>query len=369
MANEEPAGKIGIGPEYRIGALIQFIAVVALGLLFAVYLPPPEFLVLKYAPWAMVMLVVLVHLCVQGGCWPFSPPEGSWVPGKSRFVPGIGMSVIWMALTFGLLFFMMYVYPKWPLSPLFVWFGTIAFWMVLFYGINWDTWPFKGKMHSWATMIASYVVIVTLSAVIWNFTNLAGTPFADSPFDPKGPVNMNWLSGFLLWGIAWFTVFSPAFTMQGTPFCKLGKPAMGIAQTVLAHVLAYVCWSGTLAMGVPPTFSSCALAGSLIFVAYVHSWMFNFWGVTQFTGAMRAFAALALQIVLAGVWILVARIILGPYAATAAELKLPTDINILTLLFSLDICLPALIAHNCFWLRAPLTLPMPPGVPPPDQAE
>jgi len=60
---------------------------------------------------------------------------------------------------------------------------------------------------------------------------------------------------------------------------------------------------------------------------------------------------------------------LGPYAATVAGMNLPTDINVLTLLFTLDICLPVLIAHNSFWLRAPLTLPMPPGVPPSDQAE
>jgi hypothetical protein len=144
---------------------------------------------------------------------------------------------------------------------------------------------------------------------------------------------------------------------------------MGIAQTILAHVLGYVCWTSALAAGLSPTFASCAMAGSLVFAAYVHSWMFNLWGATKFTGATRAFVALALQIVLAGVWILVARFILGPYAATVAGMNLPTDINVLTLLFTLDICLPVLIAHNSFWLRAPLTLPMPPGVPPSDQAE
>ena len=369
MGKQEQTEKIGIGPAYRWGAVIQFIAVVSLALLLFVYLPSPEFFALKYGPWAMVMLVVLVHLSVQGGSWPFAPPDGGWAPGKSRLLSGIGMTTIWMILTFALLFFMMYVYPKWPFGPLYVWFGTIAFWMTLFYGINWDTWPFKGKMHSWATMIAGYAVIVTFSSLIWNFVNLAGTPFADSPYDPQGPVNVNWLSGFLLWGIAWFTVFSPAFTMQGWPFTKLGQPAMGIAQTILAHVLGYVCWTSALAAGLSPTFASCAMAGSLVFAAYVHSWMFNLWGATKFTGATRAFVALALQIVLAGIWILVARFILGPYAATVAGMNLPTDINVLTLLFTLDICLPVLIAHNSFWLRAPLTLPMPPGVPPSDQAE
>ena len=41
MASNEQAGKIGIGPEGRMGALIQFVVVVALALAFAVYLLSP----------------------------------------------------------------------------------------------------------------------------------------------------------------------------------------------------------------------------------------------------------------------------------------------------------------------------------------
>lgn len=50
-----------------------------------------------------------------------------------------------------------------------------------------------------------------------------------------------------------------------------------------------------------------------------------------------------------------------------AALKLPADVNILIIYFNLCIFGPALIAHNAFWLRWPLTMPNPPGTPPPNQ--
>jgi hypothetical protein len=62
------------------------------------------------------------------------------------------------------------------------------------------------------------------------------------------------------------------------------------------------------------------------------------------------------------------RPILGPAAETIAAAKLPADVNILIIYVNLCILAPALIAHNAFWLRWPLTLPNPPGTPPPDQA-
>jgi hypothetical protein len=46
---------------------------------------------------------------------------------------------------------------------------------------------------------------------------------------------------------------------------------------------------------------------------------------------------------------------------------LPADVNILIIYLNLCIVGPALILHNAFWLRWPLTIPTPPGTPPPDQ--
>jgi hypothetical protein len=70
--------------------------------------------------------------------------------------------------------------------------------------------------------------------------------------------------------------------------------------------------------------------------------------------------------VLTAIWIGICNVILGPAANTIAALKLPADINILIIYLNLCIVGPALIAHNAFWLRWPLTLPNPPGTPPPD---
>ena len=61
------------------------------------------------------------------------------------------------------------------------------------------------------------------------------------------------------------------------------------------------------------------------------------------------------------------REILGPAGAQIAAAKLPADVNILIIYLNLCIVAPALIPHNAFWLRWPLTLPTPPGTPPPDQ--
>jgi hypothetical protein len=67
-------------------------------------------------------------------------------------------------------------------------------------------------------------------------------------------------------------------------------------------------------------------------------------------------------------WIGVMNMALRPAAATLASAKLPADINILTVYFNLCILAPIMIAHNAFGLRWPLSLPAPPGTPPPDQS-
>jgi hypothetical protein len=116
-----------------------------------------------------------------------------------------------------------------------------------------------------------------------------------------------------------------------------------------------------LAMGISPTFSFGAVASSIIFWSLVYSWHFQFWGITKLTGAARAITAFIIVIVLVAIWIAVCNVILGPYAADVAAAKLPADVNILIIYLNLCIVGPALIAHNAFWLRWPLTLPNPPG--------
>jgi hypothetical protein len=109
------------------------------------------------------------------------------------------------------------------------------------------------------------------------------------------------------------------------------------------------------------------VGSSLILWTLAHSWHLQFWGVTKFTHFKRAISAFVLQCVIIAIWILLLKLILGPAAAAIAAAKLPADVNILILYLNLCIVATALIAHNAFWLRCPLTLPTPPGTPPPDQ--
>ena len=90
-------------------------------------------------------------------------------------------------------------------------------------------------------------------------------------------------------------------------------------------------------------------------------------GVTKYTHFNRAILAFIFQCIFIVIWIIILRLILGPAANAIAAAKLPADVNILIIYLNLCIVAPALIVHNAFWLRWPLTLPTPPGTPPPDQ--
>jgi hypothetical protein len=218
-------------------------------------------------------------------------------------------------------------------------------------------------------MAISFIIVMVVSILIWNFlTNLDGTPLADTPINHKGPLNVNWLTGYLVWSIAWFFVFSPVFTTQGWPFTSWGNPGAAIGQTILAHILGYICWRVSLTLGISPTTSFAAAGSSLIFWPLVHSWHLQFWGVTKYTHLERAISAFIVQFMIIGIWIIILRLILKPAGEAIAAANLPADINILIIYLNLCIVAPALIAHNAFWLRWPLTLPNPPGTPPPDQA-
>jgi hypothetical protein len=368
MGTENPTGKIGIGPEGRPAALIQFVVFAILSALIFVYWVPPASIPLTILPATLIMLITLGLLVLAGDCFPWAPPGGNWNPSKSRFTAGLGMTVLWAIFTALWIVIMEYVYPRWPMSPLFLWWGALGFGTTLLYCINWGSWPFKGKMHPWLTMLFSLIVVVVVASVVWAFTNLANSPLAGSPFDHKGPLNADWLTGLVVWIIAWFFVFSPVFCTQGWPFAKWGHPGAAIGQTILAVILAYIFWAGGLAIGVSPSFSFGAVGSSVILWCLAYSWHFQFWGITKLTGGSRAIAAFVIIAVIVVIWVFITRAILGAAAATMAQLKLPADINILTIYFNLCILGPALIAHNAYWLRWPLTLPTPPGTPPPNES-
>ncbi|MFZ7111862.1 MAG: hypothetical protein ACOWYE_09280 [Desulfatiglandales bacterium] len=365
MAN----GKIGIGPEGSLGGFIQLIILSFLGIVLCVYALPLDLIILKIMPATLIMLVALGHLSLLGDSFPYAPPGGDWTPEKSRFSAGLRMTCIWVVFTFAVLLFMRFVYPGWPIGPLYIWFGAIAFGLTLLYGINWNGWPFKGHMHPWAMMAVGFVVIMGLSILIWTtLTNLDGTPLADTPMNHHGPLQAEWFTGYIVWVIAWFFVFNPVFTTQGWPFGKLGHPGAAVAQTIIALILGYIFWNGSLSMGISPSLSFGAIASSIILWGLIYGWHLQFWGITKQTFGTRAVLAFIIQCIIVVVWIFILRLILAPAAAALAAAQLPADINILILYFNLCILGPALIGHNAFWLRWPLTMPAPPGTPPPDQS-
>lgn len=358
-----------IGPESPIAGLIQLVVIGTIGFLALVQFMPIEFIVLKLLPTSLVYLVVLGHLALLGDNYPFAPPAGSWTPDKSRLTAGVGMVIIWAFFSVATLQFMINVFPKWPVSPLYLWFGAIVFAFTVLYGINWNGWPFKGVVHPAVMVFISAILIVSLSSLVWIFlTNLDGTPFADSPMNHHGPLNVQWLTGYLVWFIACFFILNPVFTTQGWPFHALGHPGAALAQTVTALALSYLFWVGSLKLGMSPSFSFGALASSIITWAVIYCWHLQFWGITRFTNGTRAILAILVVLALTGVWLLVTKALLAPAAAAVSAANLPADINVLTIYYNLCVLAPLMIAHNAFSLRWPLTLPAPPGTPAPDES-
>ena len=130
-------GKIGIGPSGPTAGLIQFIAFAVVGVVVFVYAIPVGLIIMKIIPATLLMLVALGCLVLLGDNFPLAPPGGQWwTPDKPRYVAGIGMTLLWVVFTFVILLFMRFIYPGWPVGPLYLWFGVIGFWLTLLYGVN-----------------------------------------------------------------------------------------------------------------------------------------------------------------------------------------------------------------------------------------
>lgn len=369
MGNEAPTKRIGIGPPGKYGGLIQFIVFWVLCVVFLTYLLPTKYLVNNLLPATLFMLVTLGHLTMVGDGWPFSPPAGRWRPGKSRFWAGFGLTICWIVFTFAMILFARFIYPKWVLGPNYLWFGVVGFWATLQSGVIWGGWPYKGRMHPWAAMFTSFLFVVLTCLFFWFvLMNLDGTPMADTPSNHHGPFGAGQVVGFLVFAIAWTFVFGPIFTTQGTFFGKLRMPYSGILQTILAHVVAFITYYVPVKLGVNESFWVFGVGASWIFWPLVHSWHLQYWGVRKVTGIKRAVGAFVIQVVLVIVWVVIMRLILGPMADRAAELGVQADVYTFITWVNLCILAPALIFHNSAWMRWPLTMPTPPGVPARDVA-
>ncbi|PCN50049.1 hypothetical protein B6U99_06570 [Candidatus Geothermarchaeota archaeon ex4572_27] len=297
-------------------------------------------------PASLFMLIWLGILVFIAGGWPLAPPLGSWRPGVSRAVPGVGMTAIWWALTVATVL-VAQLFMAWPE---FLPYGVVGFWLTLLWGVNLASWPLAGKVRpSIALVVGAIVIYGATSAIYYGLVKPSIVP-------------PDYMVGLLLWHVAWLLVFSPAFITQGSPFRRLKQPGLGVAELVLSFILAYVSWDVfTLRMGLAtPQFSFGVAASGVIMWSLAYSWAFSFAGVAKYRQPKRGVLAFMVMVAIVAAW---TAIMWAPLQWP--EPKLP--IELAATYFNLCVVMPALVAHNAFWLRAPLAPPTPLGAPPPDQ--
>jgi len=349
-------GRVTIGQ-----ALLRFLGCMVIAWLF-MYLVPMGWFITYYIPFSFFLLMGTVVFGVCGQGWPFAAPGGFlWKPGMNRLIPGFTMMALLIIVAILLALFEENVWPAMPLFPTGLWFGIIIFMVTLWYTFN-GVGPFPFK-KPWANFSFAFLLILGITGVIWALcVNLVGTPFEGASFDPKGQFQAEWWFGFCIWIIVWIQVFGSPMCFQGWPFYKLGKPLYQIVLTIVAIVLGYACWQGSLAMGLSPTFSFGAIAASMIGWTLMHSVAFELFPFAKFKQPKRGvFLFILEEIVLTAIWILLLRVILSPMVPQLEATGLAGfDINALSAFFTLHATAIVLLVHHFFFMRAPLSIPGPP---------
>ena len=347
----------GIG---QLGLYLGFFMTLSWALMYFI---PTVFLFTVLLPASFYMLYSLVVFCplISGG-WPFAPPLGNWQPADGIWKPGLGTSALIAAAAVAGPLCTSYLYPKFPLFPVGFWWGIILFTVTLWYAFVWNGWPLNGKCSPAVRGIGGGLVILGVTAAIWQLVNLSGTPFAGAPFDPKGPFQAEWFFGFLVWTIVWIQAFSNVLTFQQWPFYKFGQPWGEIANTLFCVCLGWLCWTASLRF-LPPTFSFAAVAGSIIGMQNFHGAIFGYYPFLKFKQPVRGICNFFCELVLAAFWIALMRVLMPPILAKVQAAGLPFDINVVSVLFTLHFVALLTLIHNFYFLRAPLAPSGPPPAP------
>lgn len=349
-------------------ALFRFAGVVVIAWLLMMVVPMPWFIT-YYLPMSFFLLMGLVTFGICGLGWPFAAPMGIFAGSNNRLGPGLLMLVVWIALAVFLAWVEENIWPRIPLaSPAGAWFGIIVFGVTL-----WYTFDHIGPHPTpkfWANWLIALVVILVLTSIIFSTcVNFAGfPPLENHPANPKGFFHGDYWFGLCVWVIVWVQVFGDPMCLQGWPFYKLGAPFHQILLTLAVVVLGYICWAGSLALGIPPTFSFGAIGASMIGWSLMHAVAFQMFPFAKYTQPKRgAYNFVLEEIVLTAVWIIVLRIILQPvwirFQAGMNALGLPPhafDINMLSAFFTLHVAAVVLLIHELFFARVPLAVPTPP---------
>lgn len=361
-------------------ACVRFVIILAISWLLIFLVPMPWF-ISYYLPMSFFLLMGLVTFGICGLGWPLVAPAGKmWRP-ENRIVPGILMIILWIVLAVALAWVEENVWPAIPLgSPAGAWFGIIVFAVTLWYTFNGiGPHPFK---QPWLNWLFASVLILVLTGVIWSLCVSfdAFPPLKDHPANPRGVFPGPFWFGLCVWIIVWIQVFGGPMCLQGWPFYKLKTPYYQITLTICAILLGYICWKGSLAIGISPTFSFGAIGASMIGWSLMHAVAFEMVPFAKHIQPRRGLYNFILEeIVLTAVWIVFLRIILIPinvrFQAGLAALGLPPgamDINMLSAFFTLHVVAVVLLIHQFFLMRVPLSIPGPPlgpeEVPPPAEA-
>jgi len=351
-ASAPTVGVMGLYLLFFMGVSWALMYFIPTGVLFTVVLPASFY--------ALYSLVVFCPL-VSGG-WPFAPPTGSWRPGQGVWKSGLGTTALILAVCCAGPLCTGALYPRIPLFPVGFWWGIILFTVTLWYAFVWNGWPLNQHCSPALRGIGGGLVILGITAALWQLVNLGGTPFAAAAYDPRGPFQAEWFFGLLVWIIVWIQAFSNVLTFQQWPFYKLGQPWGEIANTLTCVVLGWLCWTASLRF-LTPTFSFAAVAGSIIGMQNFHGAIFGYYPFLKFKQPRRGICNFATETALAFVWIAVTRVLMQPIVAKVRAAGLPFDVNVVSVLYTLHFIALLTLVHNFYFLRAPLAPSGPPPAP------
>jgi hypothetical protein len=292
-----------------LSAAAQLAAVTVASLALANWVGGHE--ILRYMVGDYVTPLLVITLLAGG--WPWAPPMGDW--GRSRITMGSASTALWLAtsLPYIAVHYMGGFNPFSSLVPLYT---------ALAWGLGLEAWPLR-HLEPWKALTLGLGSTLATAAV----ANILHPP--------------HYAYGVMLWSMAMLTVASPYFVLQGYPLRRLRRqPRIGA-----------VLIPTTLILSVPLAYlpQGDSLASSIILWSIVYSWSFAYFGIGS-RQPVRGVYSLAVVTAASCLW----TITLG----TAG-----VDVQLL----NLGLILPITVAHNALWLRAPLTKPLLPGMPPPGQ--
>ena len=154
----------------------------------------------------------------------------------------------------------------------------------------------------------------------------------------------------------------------GMAFRQTGAPGRRFCTDGSGTCSGLCFLEGSLALGISPSFSFAAVGSSMILWSLVYSWHLQFWGITRYNVFQKGPFRICRPVHHHHALDCDAENRPRPRGKSAGRGRASRRRQYLIIYVNLCIVGPALIAHNAFWLRWPLTLPAPPGTPPPEQA-